>query len=130
MTDSDHHLERQSLLRALAKGRKFPLDAEIPPLASGYEKQLVAEARRRGIKAPKPNALNKRWQHFLEWKIGQAVVLEQLSRPKQGSRGPNKKYKTKTETDPKILGQKRRAYAKKKLQNMPTLLSLLRKEKK
>jgi hypothetical protein len=128
VTDSDHHLERQSLLRALAKGRKFPADTKIPPPASGYEKQLVAEARRRGIKAPRPNALTKQWRHYLEWQIGRSVVGELLSRRKRGQRGKQKSEYVRTSTE--ANRKKRDAYAKKKMQNMPTVLSLLRREKK
>jgi hypothetical protein len=129
VTDRDHHLERQSLLRALAKGRKFPLDAENPPPASDYEKQLIAEARRRGIKAPRPTALTKQWRHYLEWQIGRSVVRDQLSRRKRGQRGKQKsEYMKKTSTPLKVLSKKREAYDQKIIERQ--IGHLLRQEKK
>jgi hypothetical protein len=97
------------------------------PSATPYDRQLVAEARRRGFPAPQPSEVNKPWRRHLERLIGRAVVLELLLRRKRGERGPNKKYNDKPSTKPEYLRKKKEAYDKK---HKPTLLSLLGLEKK
>ena len=86
---------------------------EQRPTPWEYDRLLINEARRLGIRSPlpRPSALNEAWRRYLEQQIGRTLMLKKLVPRKPGQRGPGKKHETRiTETGAEPLARRRETY--------------------